>query len=264
MDGCDRSCDSTEAEIMAQKTRYEILDTVRGITVISMILYHLVWDLVYLYGMDWGWYKGTLAYIWQQSICWSFILLSGFCFSMGKRRWKRGLTVFMAGILVMLVTAVFAPDSRVIFGVLTMLGSSMLLMAFLHRFAVKIRPDIGLAVSILLFLAFRNVNEGYMGFEGLRLFRLPESWYQNLMTTYIGLPYGAFFSTDYFSMIPWFFLFCTGYYLYQIMKKKNMLSTLEHGKHMPVFSFIGKHSLLIYLLHQPVLTAVLELVKMFF
>lgn len=244
---------------MIQKKRYEILDTIRGITVISMILYHLTWDLVYLYGMDWGWYKSTAAYVWQQSICWTFILLSGFCFSMGKKKWKRSLLVFGAGILVMLVTGFFTPDSRVVFGVLTLLGSSMLIMTVLDKLAVRIRPDIGLLGSMLLFLAFRDVNEGYLGFEEIRLYRLPDGWYQNLLTTYVGLPYREFFSTDYFSLIPWFFLFGTGYYLYQLMRKKEALSVLERGRRVPVISFLGRHSLEIYLLHQPVLTVVLSL-----
>ncbi|MBP3544245.1 MAG: DUF1624 domain-containing protein, partial [Lachnospiraceae bacterium] len=221
------------------KPRYEILDTIRAITVISMILYHLTWDLVYLHEMDWGWYKSTAAYVWQQSICWTFILLSGFCFSMGKKKWKRSLTVFFAGILVMLVTGFFTPDSRVVFGVLTMLGSSMLIMTVLDKLALRIRPDIGLIGSMLLFLAFRDVNEGYLGFEEVRLYRLPDGWYKNLLTTYVGLPYREFFSTDYFSLIPWFFLFGTGYYLYQLMRKKEALSVLERGRRVPVISFIG-------------------------
>ena len=50
-----------------------------------MIAYHACWDLVYLFHADWDWYRGTGAYIWQQSICWTFILLSGFCFSLGRR-----------------------------------------------------------------------------------------------------------------------------------------------------------------------------------
>lgn len=248
---------------MTQHARYEILDTIRGVTVISMILYHLAWDFVYLYGMEWDWYQGAAAYIWQQSICWTFILLSGFCFPMGKRRWQRGLTVFCAGALVMLVTAVSVPDSRVIFGVLTLLGSSMLLMTAADRAAVKIRADIGLTVSMLLFLTFRDINDGYIGFEKLRGIRLPDAWYRNIITAYIGLPYAEFFSTDYFSLLPWFFLFSTGYYLYRLMEKENALSVLEHGKRVPVISYIGRHSLVIYLLHQPILTIVLKIVSLF-
>ena len=60
------------------------------------------------------------AYIWQQSICWTFILLSGFCIPFSRRLLRRGLEVFGAGALVMLVTNLVLPEDRVIFGVLTL------------------------------------------------------------------------------------------------------------------------------------------------
>ncbi|MBQ9644441.1 MAG: DUF1624 domain-containing protein, partial [Lachnospiraceae bacterium] len=41
--------------------RYHLLDGIRGITLISMILYHAAWDAVYLLGADWPWYQGTAA-----------------------------------------------------------------------------------------------------------------------------------------------------------------------------------------------------------
>ncbi|MDE7404312.1 MAG: DUF1624 domain-containing protein, partial [Lachnospiraceae bacterium] len=73
------------ANVEKKSFRYGVLDGIRGFVVISMILYHACWDLVYIFGKDWSWYRGRGAYIWQQSICWSFILLSGFCWSLGKK-----------------------------------------------------------------------------------------------------------------------------------------------------------------------------------
>ena len=90
--------------------RYALLDELRGLDLISMMLYHACWDLVYLFHADWDWYRGTGAYIWQQSICWTFILLSGFCFSLGRRPLRRGLTVFGCGWVVTLVTVLFMPE----------------------------------------------------------------------------------------------------------------------------------------------------------
>ena len=63
--------------------RCRALDWIRGITLVSMILYHGAWDLVYLFGANWDWYRSKGAYVWQQSICWTFILLSGFCWALG-------------------------------------------------------------------------------------------------------------------------------------------------------------------------------------
>lgn len=233
--------------------RYALLDSIRGITLLSMILYHGTWDLVYLCGIKWDWYKGTGAYVWQQSICWTFIFLSGFCWPLGKKHLKRGLMVFGGGILVSVVTCLFLPENRVVFGVLTLIGSCMLLMIPLDKLLKKIPAKTGILFSILLFILTRNINRGYLGFEAVNLLRLPKTWYRGIPATYLGFPSPDFFSTDYFSLFPWLFLFVSGYYLYHIFEKKKILGYPFFQWNSAFFSFMGRNSLLIYLLHQPVL-----------
>jgi len=63
------------------KKRLHLLDAFRGFLMLNMIAYHGMWNLVYLFGVKAGWYAGTPKYLWQQFICWSFITLSGFCWS---------------------------------------------------------------------------------------------------------------------------------------------------------------------------------------
>ena len=243
-----------------RKVRYHLLDSIRGIVLISMIMYHLSWNLVYMYGVHWPWYHSKWAYIWQQSICWTFILMSGFCWSMGKNPLKRGLMVFGGGALVTIVTLVVMPQNRVVFGVLTMIGSAMLLMIPFDKMFKKLPPEVGAAVSALLFFLTRNINSGRFGFEGIRLGLLPREWYANLLTAYVGMPPADFYSTDYFSLIPWFFLFAVGYFGYGICKKRNLFQYDFWKKEIWCVGFLGKHSLLIYLLHQPVLYGVLEMI----
>ena len=60
------------------KTRLHLLDALRGFLMLNMIAYHGMWNLVYLFGVKASWYSGTPKYLWQQFICWTFILLSGF------------------------------------------------------------------------------------------------------------------------------------------------------------------------------------------
>lgn len=243
------------------RVRYHLLDGIRGIVLISMIVYHCSWNLVYIYGVKWPWYHGTGAYVWQQSICWTFILLSGFCWSMGRQHIKRGLLVFGGGLLVTAVTIAVMPQNRVVFGVLTCIGSCMLLMIPLEKLFRKLPAEAGLAAGIALFALTRNINRGFLGFESWNLVALPSNLYRNLLTAYIGVPQGAFFSTDYFSLIPWFFLFMTGYFLYRIFRKTSWLDGAIFGKRIPFFDWLGKHSLLVYLLHQPILYVVLELLN---
>ena len=128
------AADSGTRTLVRPRRRIASLDALRGLTLVSMIAYHACWDLVYLFHADWDWYRGTGAYIWQQSICWTFILLSGFCFSLGRRPLRRGLTVFGCGWVVTLVTVLFMPEEQIWFGVLTLIGSCMLLMVPLFLF----------------------------------------------------------------------------------------------------------------------------------
>lgn len=130
-----------------QAGRYALLDELRGLDLVSMMLYHACWDMMFLFGIWMDWYIGWPGRLWQQSICWVFILLSGFCVPLGHRTLKRGAQVFAAGALVTVVTLVFMPEDRVVFGVLTFLGSAMLLTGVLEPLLKKIPPAAGLAAS---------------------------------------------------------------------------------------------------------------------
>lgn len=111
----------------------------------------------------------------------------------------------------------------------------------------RIPPRLGLVLSFSLFLLARDVNHGYLGFAWVPLLRLPRGWYTNLAT--------AFASSDYFSLLPWLFLFWTGFYLYRLRPEIPALPDIR----LPGLSVMSRHSLLLYLLHQPVLYAALVL-----
>ena len=233
--------------------RYHLLDDIRGLTLISMILYHGCWDLVYLLGVNIPWYHTEKAHLWQQSICWTFILLSGFCMTLSVRKWRRGAVVFAAGLLVTAATLVFLPEDRVVFGVLTFLGSAMLLTALLWRGLERIHPVIGMALSGVLFYVFRTVNAGWLQLWGTETITLPASWYHGLAATYVGFQAPDFYSTDYFSLLPWIFLFWAGLYLGLFVEQLGGWKRTVLGINIPPLSFLGRNSLLIYLLHQPLL-----------
>lgn len=114
-----------------QGGRLETLDLLRGLTLISMIIYHGMWDFLYLSETGASmtalrdWYE-TGGHLWQQSICRTFILLSGFCVPFSRRIFRRGLQVSAGGIAVSAVTIIALYEDRVVFGVLTFLGAAML------------------------------------------------------------------------------------------------------------------------------------------
>lgn len=235
------------------KKRLHFLDALRGFTLINMIAFHGLWNLVYLFGLKLDWYVGTPGYIWQQAICWTFITLSGFCWNFSRNPGKRGLMVFGGGLVVTAVTCLVMPESRIVFGVLTCIGSCMLLLIPLEKWLKKVPAAAGMAASFCMFLLLRNISSGSLGFESIVICRLPATLYRNLLTAYLGFPHPEFFSTDYFSLFPWFFLFVTGFFLYRILNEHNLNEKLFSRGQVPVLNWLGRHSLIVYLLHQPVL-----------
>lgn len=232
--------------------RYQILDGIRGIALLNMIAYHIIWDLVYMYNFKWDWYQSESAYVWQQGICWTFIFLSGFCWPLGKHSLKRGLTIFWGGMVITVVTLVVMPQNRVVFGVLTLIGSCMLLMSGLDRWLRLLPPLPAMLVSLVFFGVTRNINEGWIGFERFNLLRLPDMLYDNMATTYLGFKQEGFYSTDYFSLFPWLFLFTAGYFLFWYLQKKGVLGVLGRSILFPV-EWLGRHSFGVYMVHQPLI-----------
>lgn len=239
------------------RPRYALLDELRGLALISMMGYHAMWDLVYMWGADAPWYDGLPGFLWQQATSWTFILLSGFCLRLGHHPIRRGLIVFGGGALVTLVTLAAMPQDLVLFGVLTFLGSAMILTGLMRPLLEKLPAWAGLAGSVLLFVATREVNSGYLGFGGWFLAWLPGALYRDLLSAFLGFPGPGFFSTDYFSLIPWLFLFWTGYFLQKLAGRERM-EPLRRSV-CPPLGWMGRHSLLLYLLHQPVIYGVLML-----
>ena len=227
-----------------QKTpagRYALLDELRGLDLVSMMLYHACWDLVFLFDVNMRWYAGTPGRLWQQTICWVFILLSGFCAPFGRYMLRRGTVVFGAGAVVTLATLVFMPEGRVIFGVLTFLGAAMLLTGVLEPLLKKVMPAVGLG--------------------GWKLM-LPQSLYANYFTAFFGFYPDWFYSADYFGLLPWLFLFWAGYYLHKAVGRRRM-EPLRRPV-CPALGWMGRHSLLLYLLHQPVIYGVLSAAAVLF
>ena len=234
--------------------RYRLLDELRGLDLISMMLYHGMWDVVFLFGVVQKWYTGRPGFVWQQSICWVFILLSGFCLPLGHHPFRRGAVVFGAGALVTAVTLLFLPEDVVWFGVLTLLGSSMLLTAALDPLLRRVPPAVGVAVSALLFWGTYPTMNGFWNLPGGRL-ALPLALYASWPTAYLGFMPKSFFSTDYFPLLPWLFLFWAGYFLHHLVGR-GRLAPLRRSV-CPPLGWMGRHSLVLYLLHQPVILGVL-------
>ncbi len=254
--------DKHTAAVQSSPGRLHLLDSLRGLTLLSMIAYHAMWDLVYLFDVSAPWYRSFAAEVWQQSICWTFILLSGFCHGLGRHPVKRGLTVFGASVVVSAVTLLFMPSSKILFGVLTLIGLSMLICIPVGKQTEKLPPALCMAAAFVLFLLTKTLQTRTLVVFGQPLCAVPDVFYRNNLTALLGFPQRGFSSTDYFPLLPWFFLYLTGFFLYRIVSRYDGWKQYVQKPKIPVLAWLGRHSLIVYLLHQPIIYAVLSLMFM--
>lgn len=231
------------------KRRYHLIDGLRGLAVVNMVLYHFLFDVYILQGFDPAWRSIPAVHIWQQCICWTFILLSGLSWHLGSHRVKNGLLLNGCGLLVTAVTLIAAPEEAIWCGVLTLLGCALLLATALGPLLRRIPAIPGAMGCFCIFLLTRTVQSGSLSLGGRVLWEIPQALYVGGLATPLGFPAPGFYSSDYFPLLPWFFLYLTGLFVGRLV--------LEHPsrqleKPVPGLSWVGRHSLLLYLVHQPV------------
>lgn len=231
-----------------EKERYYVIDFIRAFVILNMIIYHALWDIVYLFDRDIEWYVSDMGEIWQRFICITFIVLSGFCWSMSRNHVKRGIYTLVMGAVISVITMIFVPEGTIKYGILTMIGSAVLIMIPLEKVLKYANDWGGFILSILLYVFTKDINRGYLLFYSVKV---PEYLYRGEFMTYLGFEEEGFYSADYFSLIPWIFVFISGYFLYRIMKRKNLIMTLK-GVPNHIIEGISRGSLVIYMLHQPV------------
>lgn len=236
----------------SQDNRLYLIDAIRALAIISMIFYHGYYDYLIFSGKDSRIIFSGGYLVWEQTICWTFILVSGFCRALGHKNLKRGLTVLFCAGLVSLGTYLFTPEDAINFGILAFMGSAMLITIPFDKLFKKINPWLGLIINGILFFLSYDFSDGFMGFGNLHLLKMPDFLYRNYFTSYLGFPSPNFSSGDYFPILPWIFLFFCGYFISCIVVKKPAVMQKLKFK-IPVLSQIGKYSLLIYLVHQVIL-----------
>jgi uncharacterized membrane protein len=243
--------------LLKENKRYYLLDSLRGISIISMIAFHLCYDLFMIYGINTSWYFYPITAVWERSICVVFILVSGMCLNFSGNGIKRGILLNLAGFAVTCVTVIAEPNQAVWFGVLNLIGCSMMIVSVLSDNLKKIRPLSGALISFLLYAVSYDVPKVYVGLFGLDIVRLPDFLYSCKYLAFLGFPSSDFFSTDFFPLIPWIFLFAAGFFLWNFIVEKNLTKYFELK--IPVLDKIGRYSLWIYLAHQPIIMGILML-----
>ena len=235
------------------KKRIWELDFLRGVCILGVVIVHLIYDLVDLHDIiDWS-YPPFFRFIkdWGGII---FILLSGVCVTLGSKSIRRGLIVFACGMICTVVTyGMYYFDLAgsiiiIYFGVLHCLGTCMILWPLFKKSPWWLLLVIGLILIAAGFYIDAKV-------------RVDHLWLMPL-----GFHVPNFLTSDYFPLLPYLGFFLLGAVLGKtVYRNKESLLPKVNAKN-PIIRFFllcGKHSLWIYLLHQPVLNGICYLILAF-
>ncbi|MDP7260622.1 MAG: heparan-alpha-glucosaminide N-acetyltransferase [archaeon] len=228
------------------KGRLWEIDALRGLAISAMIAFHFLFDLNYFGNLGWkigqgGWW------IFARSIALTFILLVGISLTLSYNRnkrnlpyyIKRGLKIFSWGLLITAVTWIFLPAGTIYFGILHFIGLSIILA---YPFLVKRK----LAFVVGLLTVFAGIV-------------IMEQRVQTYSLLWLGLAPANFYTFDYFPLFPWFgyvlFGIFIGNSLYKRGERQYKIQDLSTRKTIRFLSFLGRNSLFIYLIHQPISVA---------
>ena len=230
------------------KPRIWELDALRGVCILCVIVVHFLFDLSFFGGLSLtlpAWYVFLQEY--GGAI---FVVLSGVCVTLGSKSVRRGLIVFACGMLITAVTygmyrlGMSGMDVVVKFGVLHLLGVCMLVYPAFKKLPPAMLTVLGLVIAIT----------GY----AIRGIIVPQHWLFPL-----GLTYEGFTSSDYFPLFPQLGYFLIGAAIGKTAyrEKRTLLpGSFQKTGIARFFCWCGRQSLFIYLLHQPVVYGLLELV----
>lgn len=247
--------------------RIHLLDEIRGLAIICMVFHHAFFDIGYLLGLPWG-YEAFDFFTWIQPLFWViFIVTSGICTNLSRNSLKRGLLLFVISLCFTFVTAVIMPlfgfaGEEIYFGILHCLAICMIAAGLTKKLTNKIPLSVGLILSLLLFVVTYRMQSGYFGIGMLRLY-IPQAL-RNLPFLFpFGITNSAFHSADYFPLFPWLFVFFFGVYLGRLCKQEGFPPFMYKSR-SKILQFMGKNSLWVYVVHQPILYGIFLTVKMIF
>lgn len=230
---------------MRTKRSVEI-DLLRVIAIILMMIYHTAFDLQTFYGWNIDVFDGLWWLLGKLSVV-TFLLLVGISFSISwsrspvtSRTLKRGVRILAYGLVVTIITYFFDSSNYVRFGILHLIGISLLLLPLARRFRIW---NIPLGIVI--------VGTGVL-IQG------------NTVNTSLLLPLGFippdFLSMDYYPILPWFGIVLIGTSFGRIFIKAGMPTIYkQESRYTCGLEAISKRSLLIYMVHQPIVLFILKI-----
>ncbi|WP_265446420.1 heparan-alpha-glucosaminide N-acetyltransferase [Acetivibrio straminisolvens] len=215
------------------------IDVLRGILVIIMVILHILYDLEFVYNFPIGYGTGFIDKI-RILDATLFIMVSGISTKFSKNSFRRGLVVFFAALFISLVTFIAGRDYFISFGILHLLGICMMVSPLLK----KIPTPWLLILSLII--------------AGTRFIVSDVNVFHNYFFMF-GFHNDKFISADYYPIFPWAWPFLLGIALSRFIykEKKSIFKFSVRDNHI---SRLGRHSLLVYLIHQPVILLLLAII----
>lgn len=224
------------------------VDALRGVAILMMVAYHVIFDLYYFDILDIS-LRSLPLVLFQRSIGTLFLLLVGVSLTLSEagsrdgyaRHAKRALKLGAVALLITAVTWVYPHKMFIKFGIIHMIALSTLVAPAFFRFG-KLNVALGLvAIAAGLAIAGTTVDVPYLFWLGLT-----DSHYESL---------------DHYPMLPWFGIVLIGVYAGQAVFPAGKSQFSVRGRAVDALAFMGRHSLAIYLLHQPLLVAAALLLR---
>ena len=243
-----------------KKERLHLFDGVRGLCILGMVLYHALFDGVYVYGLFFVPQAVLDGSVYMRDLgCVLFVLLGGICEHFGTEKYKRAFLLLGIGTGISLISCIFMPQQAVVFGVLSFMGAAGLLLQPLKKLLLRHPAGLFAGFAALFFLFF-SAAYGRFGMYGLQFGAVPSIFYANTATAILGFPPPTFSSSDYFPIFPWLFLYFAGYCLFPLLQKRKSFHRFAACNIKPL-AFVGRYSLWFYLAHQPILLGMFWLIS---
>ncbi|MBO4637768.1 MAG: DUF1624 domain-containing protein [Clostridiales bacterium] len=246
------------------KTRAFELDLLRGVAIIMMVFMHLSYDVRYEFGQDiFSYLESSWFWVFVHPIITGlFVSLSGICCSMSRNNFKRGLKLLAVALAFTVVTSLITRFTDIyiliLFNVLHVLAVSIIIYALVDLIEKKTRISSNAVTLILaltgIYIVLLNNNIHMYDYSSDKLPLLIFG------ITVDGEPAMA----DYMPLIPWAGVFLIGSSVGRILysEKKTLFPDRSEviRKFTRPLEFLGRHSLLIYLVHQVVGYGILWLI----
>lgn len=250
-----------KGDIMAKSgnsSRVGLFDELRGFAIICMVIYHAMYDLKYLHGIDVPIFFESWFDVIRDIFAGMFMFISGTVCKYSSNNIKRGAQCFFIGMMMTFIMPFFM-NGTVLFGILHFMGISMMIYGLCEGILNKIPSIVGIIICVFLFIFTMNVQNGYLGFGGFAIIDIPSKAYEVGVLFPLGIAGNGFYSADWFPLLPWLFVFIAGSY-FGTYAKNGDLPKWVYPVHIKWLATVGRYTIWVYILHQPILYFLFNLI----